>query len=106
MADFENQDILTKESSNSTSVSVTGLTSTSTFLQGLILQYLYETIVTILCLCDFYKDISTVVYLLFSLQSALEVSLQENILHSIYEGISTTVLLQLSLLTSLRCKVL
>ena len=71
------------ESSNSTIVSVnnhTGLTSTSTLLQGLFLQYLHETIITILCLRRLYEDISTIIYLLSSLQVCLPVSLREDIL--------------------------
>ena len=85
---------------------MTGFTSTGTSLQGLFLQYLYKTLITILCLCDLYKRISTIVYLLLSLQLSLKVSLQENILCFIYKGISTTVYLLSSLLKSLRCKVL
>ena len=50
--------------------------------------------------------ISTVIYLLLSLQLSLRVSLQENILRRIYEGISATIHLLSSLLTSLRCKVI
>ena len=106
IVDHEDQVMLTKESNNSTSVSMTGLTSTSTFLQCLFLQYLHKTIITILCLRHLYKGISTVVYLLSSLQFFLQISLQENILRCTYKGISTTVHLLLSLLTSLRCKVL
>ena len=60
IVDHEDQVILTKESYNSTSVSVTGLTSTGTFLQGLFLQYLHETVITILCLHHLYKGISMV----------------------------------------------
>ena len=103
---YEDQDILTKASNISTSVFVTGLTSIGTFIQGLFLQYLYETVIIILCLRDLYKGISTIVYLILSLQLSLQVSLQKNILCCIYYGISTTVRLLLSLLTSLRCKVL
>ena len=47
MKNHEDRDVLTKESNNSTSVSVTGLTSTSTFIQDLFLQYLYKTVITI-----------------------------------------------------------
>ena len=68
--------ILTKEPYNSTSVSVTRLTITGTSLQGLFLQYLYKTLVTILCLRNLYKGIYTVIYLLSSLQLSLQVSLQ------------------------------
>ena len=59
----EDQVLLTEESYNSTSLSVTGLLSTGTSLQGLFLQYLYKTVITILCLCDLYKDISMVLYI-------------------------------------------
>ena len=45
IVNYEDQDILTKESSNSTSVSLSGLTSTNTILQGLFLQYLHETVI-------------------------------------------------------------
>ena len=102
IVNHEDQVILTKESNNSTRVSVTGLTSTSTFLQGLFLLYLHKTIINILCLHHLYKGISTVVYLL----SSLQMSLQENILRCIYKDISITVHLLSVLLTSLRCKVL
>ena len=57
-----------------------------------------------LILRDLYKGISTVVYLLFSLQLSLQVSLQENILCRIYIDISTTAHLLLSLLTPLQSK--
>ena len=49
----ENQILLTVDSSKSRSVSVikpTGITSTSTFLQGLFLQYLHKAVITIMCL--------------------------------------------------------
>ena len=63
----ENQILLTLRSSKSTSVSMiklTGITSTSTVLQGLLIQY------------HLYKAIHTTV----SLQSSLLVSLHDNIL--------------------------
>ena len=41
IVDQKNQVLLMEGSSNSTSVSVTGLTSTSTFLQGLFIKYLH-----------------------------------------------------------------
>ena len=66
-----------------------GITNTSTFLQGLFLQYLHEAVITI-------------VYL----QSSLPVSLHEDILRHLYEGISTVVCLLLSLLTFLRSEFL
>ena len=49
----EDQIILTKGSKNSTSVSVTGLTSTSTFIEGLFIQYLHKAVITIFCLRHF-----------------------------------------------------
>ena len=80
IVDYEDQFILTEESYTHTSVSMTGLTSTGTFLQGLFLHYLYKTVITILCLRDLYKGISTVIYLLSSLQWSVQVSLQENMI--------------------------
>ena len=65
------------------------ITSTSTFLQGLLLQYLHEAVITIVCL-----------------QVSLPVSLHNNILHHLYKGIYTVVCLLLSLLTSLRSELL
>ena len=103
---YEDQDILTKASNISTSVFVTGLTSIGTFLQCLFLQYIYETVIIILCLRHLYKGVSMVVYLILSLQLSLQMSPKENILRRIYKGISTTVHLLLYLLTFLRCKVL
>ena len=44
IVDHEDQVILTKKTYNSTSASVTGSSSTDTSLQGLFLQYLYETV--------------------------------------------------------------
>ena len=105
----ENQVLLSMGSNNSTSVSAnkhTGLTSTSTFLQGLFLQYLHKAVITILCRCRLYEGISTVVYLLLSLQISLQVSIHEDILHYLYESISKIVHLLLFLLTSLRCEVI
>ena len=84
----------------------TGLTSTSIFLQGLFLQYLHEAIIAILCLRRLYKDISTVEYLLLSLQVSLRVSLRQNMPHHSYKGISAIVHLLLSLLTSLQSEFL
>ena len=100
----ENQILLYVGLSNSTSVSAnkhTGLTSTSTLLQGLFLQYLHEAVISILHLHRLYKKISTVVYLLSLLQVSLRVSLREDILHHLYKGISTIVQLLLSLRVSL-----
>ena len=104
IVDHKDQVILTEESSNSASVSVNGLTSTGTFLQGLFLQYLHKTIITILCLRHLYEGIYTVVYLLWSLQLSLKMSLQEYILRRIYKTISTTVYLLSSLHVSLQSK--
>ena len=59
--------------------------SISTFLQGLILQYLHKAIINIGCL-----------------QPSLPVSLYENILCHLYKGISTVMCLLSPLLTSLR----
>ena len=90
--DQENQILLTVGSSNFTRISVnkhTGITSTSTSLQDLFLQYLHKTIMTILCL-----------------QTFLLVSLHEDILRYLYNGISTNVHLLLPILTSLRNEVL
>ena len=61
IVDHEAHDIVNEESSNSTNVSMNGLTSTGTSLpslflqclykiQGLSLQYLHRTVITILCL--------------------------------------------------------
>ena len=82
----ENQTLLTVGSSKSTSVSMiklNGITSTSTFLQCLLLQYLNKVVNTIV-----------------SLQLSLLMSLPDNILRHLYEGISTVV----SLLSSLLAK--
>ena len=78
-------------SSNSTRVSVkhNGTTSTSTFLQCLFTQYLHEAVITILCL-----------------QISLTVSVHDDILHHLYEGISTVVHLLSSLLAPLRSEIL
>ena len=67
----------------------TGTTSTSTFLQGLFLQYLHKVVITILCL-----------------QPSLTVSVHKDILHHLYEGISTVIHLLSSLLASLRGEIL
>ena len=84
----------------------TGLTGTSTFPQGLFLKCLHKAVITILCLRCLYNVISTVMYLLSSLQVFLQVSLYEDSLHYLYKGISMIVHLLSSLLTSLRCKAL
>ena len=105
----EDQVILTEESNNSTIVSAnnhTGLTNTSTLIQGLFLQYLHETIITILCLRRLYKIISTILYLLSSLQVCPPVSLLEDIIHHLYKSISMIGHLLLSLLTSLQSEFL
>ena len=83
---------------------MTGLTSTGTYIQGLFLQYLHKTVITIVCLCHLYEGIYTVAYLLWSLQLSLQVSLQEYILRRIYKVISATVYLLLSLHVSLQSK--
>ena len=85
---------------------MTGLTNTSTYMQGLFLQYLHKTVITILCLGYLYTGISMVVYLMWSLQLSLRMSLQGSILRSIHEIISTTVHLLLFLIASLRSKIL
>ena len=88
----ENQIVLTVESSKHTSVSMinpNGITNASTFLQGLFQQYLHKVVITIVCL-----------------PSSLPVSLHEDILRHLYEGISKVVYLLLSLLTSLRSEFL
>ena len=73
----EDQIILTKGSSNSTNVSTNRLTNTSTFVQGLFIQYLHKAVISIMCLHHLYKDISTAVYLLSSLKISLQVSLHK-----------------------------
>ena len=87
----ENQILITMRSKKSTDVSVkhTGTTSTSTFLQGLFLQYLHKAVVTILYL-----------------QPSLPMSIHEDILRHLYKGIYMVVHLLLFLLASLRSKVL
>ena len=102
----KDQVMLIKASSNSTSVSTTGLIRTSTFVQGLFLQYLPKAIITILYLHHLYKGISTVLCLLLSLQISQQVSLHEDIIRHLYKGIFTTVHLLLSLIKSLRYEVL
>ena len=89
---LENQILLIVETSKSTSVSMTkptGITGTSTYLQGLFLQHLHKFINTIVCL-----------------QPSLPVSLHANIIRHLYKGISTVVSLLSSLLASLRSKFL
>ena len=87
IVDHEDQVILTKDSYNSTSVSVNGSTIIDTpiacsFLQclykqqGLSLQYLHKTVITILCLLNLYKNISTDEYILSLLQVSLQMSLR------------------------------
>ena len=88
----ENQILLSLGSNKSTSVSMikqTKITSTSTFLQGLFIQYLHKTV-------------NTIVYL----QPSVSVSLHDNILHHLYKGISMVVSLLSSLLTSLKSEFL
>ena len=88
----ENQILLTVESSKSTSVSMiklNGITSTSTFLQSLLLQYLHKAIINIVCL-----------------KPSLLVYLHDNILRYFYKCIPTVVSLLSSLLVSLRSKLL
>ena len=101
----ENQILLIVGSNESMSVSMikqTGITCTSTFLQGLFLQYIHKVVNTILFL-----------------QPPLPMLLHDNILRLLYRGISTVVtilsslfassrseFLQTSLLTSLRSKFL
>ena len=82
----KNQILITVESRKSTSVYVkyTGTTSTSTFLQGLFLQYLHKTVITIL-----------------SLQPSLPMSVHDNILRHLYKDIYTVVHLLSCLLASL-----
>ena len=112
IVDQENQILIYVESGNSTSVSTnnhTGLTSTSTLIQGLFLQYLHKVVITILCLRPLYKNISTIMYILSLLLVFLPVSLQKDILHHLYAGISTIVHLLLSVVsiyTSLRSEFL
>ena len=100
--DQEDQVLLAEGSNNSINVSKTGLTSTSTCLQGLVLQYLHKAVITIFRLCHLYKIIIWVIYILLLLQISLRVFLHEDILHHLYKGIYTTVHLVLSLLTPLR----
>ena len=95
VVDHEVQNIMTKETNNSTSVSLTRLTNTGTSIpilflqclyeiQGLSLQYIRKYVITILCVPHLYKNISTVVRLLSSLRISLQVSLREDILHHLY----------------------
>ena len=84
----ENQILLTVGSSKSTRISGVkpgGMTSISTFLQVLFIQYLHK-----------------VVNIILYLQPSLPVSLYEDILCHFYKGISTFASLLSSLLTSLR----
>ena len=67
----ENQILLHMGSSNSASVFTTQLTSTSTRLQGLFLQYLHKAVISILCLRHLYKGISTTIHLMLSLLTSL-----------------------------------
>ena len=88
----ENQISLTVGSSKSMSISMiklNGITNTSTFLQGLFLQYLLEVVITIVCL-----------------QLSLSVSLHDNILCHLYQGIYKVVSILSSLLSSLRSEFL
>ena len=117
IVDHEDPVILTKESYICTNVSVNGSTNIDTpipslffqclyKLQGLSLQYLHKTVITILYLHCLYNNISTVVHILPLLRVSLQMSIREDILHHLYEDISTIVNLLLSLLTSLRNEVL
>ena len=84
----ENQILLTVESSKSMSVSMIkniGITSASTFIQGWFIRYLLEVINSNV-----------------SLQPSLPVSLQDDILHHLYRGISIVMSVGSSLHTSLR----
>lgn len=88
----EKKVLLIVGSSKSTSVFViklTGISSTSTFLQGLFLQYLHEV-----------KNI------IVTPQLPLLVSLHDDVLHHLYEGIYMVVSLLTSLLASLRSEFL
>ena len=106
------------ERSKHTSVSIikpNEITNTSTFLQGLLLQYIHKVVTNIVCLqpylpvslheknlCHLHKGISTIVcLLLFLLTSLRSEFLQLSLLVSLRSEI-----LQLSLLTSLRSKFL
>ena len=94
-----------EESSYSTIVSAnthTQLTSTSTPLKDLSLQYLHKAVITILCLCRLYEGISTVVYQLYTLQVSLQMSLHEYIIHHLYKGVFMIEHLMMSLLPFLQ----
>ena len=115
--DHEDPVILTKESYNSTSISVNGSTNINTpipslflqclhKLQGLSLQYLHKAVITILCLHCLYKNTYTVVHLLLLVKVSLQMSIPEDILHHFYKGISIFILLLLSVRTSLQSKFL
>ena len=109
IVDQEDQILLSEESSNSTIISAnihTGLTSTSTPIQGLFLQCLHTTVIAILYPRRLYGNTSTIIYLLSSLRVFLPVSLRDDILHHLYKGISATVHLLFFLLTSLQSEFL
>ena len=117
IVDHDNPVVLTGKSYNSTSVSVNGSTNTDTpipslflqclyILQGLSLQYLCEAVITIFCLHCLYESTSTVAHLLSLVQVSLQISIREDILHHFYKGISTIILLLLSISTSLRSEFL
>ena len=104
--------MLTKEPYKSTSISVNESTNIdnptpSLFLQclyklqGLSLQYLYKAVITILCLRCLYENSFSVVHLLPSVGVSIQMSICEDILHHLYERISTVMLLLVSLHTSL-----
>ena len=88
----ENQFLLTMGSSKSMSVSMikpNGITNTSTFIQGLFMQYLHKAVIN-------------TVYL----QQYLSVSLHEDLPGHLYKDISTVVSLMSSLLATLRSELL
>ena len=113
IVDHEDQVILTKESYKSTNVSMNESMNIdnpipSLFLQclyklqGLSLQYLYEAVITTLCLRYLYENTSIIVHLLLSLvQVSIQMSICEDILYHLYKRISTVMLLLVSLRTSL-----
>ena len=70
-------------------------------LQELSLQYLYEVVITILCLSCLYENTSKVVHLLPSVHVSIQISVFEDLLHHLYKCISTVMLLLVSLRTSL-----
>ena len=91
IVDHEDQVILTKKSYN-INIPITRLFLQCLYeMQGLSLRYLHKTIITILCLFCIYEITSTGEHILSSLRIPLQMSLREDILHHLYEDISTSI---------------